>query len=53
VRSVAFHGSVDGSHGDALLEVWGGYVGVCGEEAEHGEAESTENENQKRYDYAE
>ena len=44
-RSMTFHGSVDGAHGDAALEVRRCDVGVGGEKAEHGEGESAENEH--------
>jgi hypothetical protein len=53
VRSVTLHGSIDGSHCDAVLEVRRGYVRARGEEAKHGEAESADNEYEKSYDDAE
>jgi hypothetical protein len=53
MRSVPIHGSVDGPHGDALLEVRWGDVRVRGDKAEHGEAESAENKHQQSDYYTE
>jgi hypothetical protein len=50
---VALHGSIDGSHGDAVLKVRRGNVRVGGEKSEHGDAEAAENEYENSDNYAE
>ena len=53
VRGVALHGGVDGAHGEVAFDVRRLDVGGCRQEAEHGEAESAEDEDDERDDYAE
>jgi hypothetical protein len=51
--SVAFHGGIHCTRGQAMFEVWRLDVGGGGDESEHGEAEAAEDEDEERDDCAE
>src|SRR6266567_8330083 len=49
-RRMAFHGGIDGSHGQAMFKVRGFDIGGGGEKSEHGEAEAAQYQHEDSND---